>query len=80
MNMQMSDLMMSSPHNFACASNLYVRASASETYILGLKIHLHYAYTINAVPVDYFWYGAINNNIYRQNTKIEKHLRICERV
>ena len=35
------------------------RASALETYIFSsLKIHLH-AYTINAVPFYYLWYGAI---------------------
>ena len=45
----------------------------------GFKIHLH-AYTINAVPFYYLWYGAINDSI-GQNTNIEKNLWIiCERA
>ena len=42
-------------------------------FVSEFLLHLHtYTCTINTVPFYYLWCCAINDNIYRQNTNIDK--------
>ena len=56
-----------------CLRNTFIQctetyiARASETYIFRTQIHLH-TYTINAVPFNYLWYGAIYKWQYTDKT------------